>query len=179
MLSGPSGVGKGSVLAAALALRPELRVGVSMTTRPPRPGETEGVDYFFVTREEFAALVREGQLLEHAKFSGNWYGTPRAQVLAELAAGATVVLEIDLAGARQVKQAVPEAFTVFVEPPSMVELANRLRSRGTEDGDEVDRRLRVAESEVAQAHEFDAVLVNTDIVETAQALLDLLDASEV
>ena len=100
-------------------------------------------------------------------------------MLAELAAGATVVLEIDLAGARQVKQAVPEAFTVFVEPPSMVELANRLRSRGTEDGDEVDRRLRVAESEVAQAHEFDAVLVNTDIVETAQALLDLLDASEV
>lgn len=158
-------------------MRPELRVSVSLTTRSPRPGEVDGVDYHFVGRKEFKSLVADGGMLEHAQFSGNLYGTPRAEVVHALAAGHTVMLEIDLAGARQVKAAMPEALTVFVEPPSMVELAARLRSRGTEDGDEVDRRLRAAEQEIAAAGEFDAVLVNTDIVDTAVALLDLIDST--
>lgn len=177
VVSGPSGVGKGSVVAAARRARPDLELSVSVTTRPPRAGEVNGVDYHFVTRREFKAMVQAGDMLEHAEFAGQFYGTPRGEVLRSLAAGATIVLEIELEGARQVKAAVPEALTVFLEPPSMFELASRLRSRGTEDADEVDRRLRTAEKEIAAASEFDAVLVNTDIAATAQALLDLLDAS--
>lgn len=176
MLSGPSGVGKGSVVAAAQTMMPDLQVSVSMTTRQPRPGEVDGVDYYFVSRKQFKQRVAAGEMLEHAEFAGNWYGTPRAEVVHALAAGATVVLEIDLEGARQVKDAMPEALTVFIAPPSMFELAARLRSRGTEDADEVDRRLRVAEKEVAHAHEFDVTLVNADIQQTAAELLDLLDA---
>ncbi|MDQ1248082.1 MAG: guanylate kinase [Actinomycetota bacterium] len=177
MVSGPSGVGKGSVVAAARSVRPDLRLSVSVTTRPPRVGEVDGESYHFVSRRRFRAMVEAGDMLEHAEFSGQLYGTPRSEVLHALADGATVVLEIELEGARQVKAAMPEALTVFLEPPSMFELASRLRSRGTEDADEVDRRLRTAEQEIAAAHEFDAVLVNTDIAATAQALLDLLDAS--
>lgn len=177
MVSGPSGVGKGSVVAAARKVRPELRLSTSVTTRPPRAGEVDGVDYHFVSRREFKDMVKAGNMLEHAEFAGQLYGTPRAEVLHDLAAGATVMLEIELEGARQVKAAMPESLTVFLEPPSMFELASRLRSRGTEDADEVDRRLRTAEKELAAAGEFDVVLVNTDISETAQALLDLLDAS--
>lgn len=175
VVSGPSGVGKGTVVAAAQKLRPNIQVSVSMTTRKPRPGEVDGVDYYFVSRKQFKARVAAGEMLEHAEFAGNWYGTPRAEVAYALAQGATVVLEIDVEGARQVKVAMPEAMTVFIAPPSMFELAARLRSRGTEDADEVDRRLRVAEKEVAHAHEFDVTLVNADIQQTAGELLDLLD----
>jgi guanylate kinase len=136
-----------------------------------------GVDYHFVSRREFKDRVAAGDMLEHAEFAGQWYGTPRSEVLHALAEGHTVVLEIELEGARQVKAAVPEALTVFIEPPSMVELAARLRSRGTEDAEEVDRRLRTAEREIAHAHEFQAILVNTDVEDTAKALLHFIDVS--
>lgn len=177
VVSGPSGVGKGTVVAEAVRMRPELQVSVSVTTRPPRPGEVDGVQYHFVTRRDFKERVAAGDMLEYAEFAGNLYGTPRAEVLRALASGATVMLEIDLEGARQVKRGVPESLTVFMEPPSMFELASRLRSRGTEDAESVDRRLRVAEKELAAAGEFDARLVNTDVSETARALLDLLDGA--
>lgn len=173
VVSGPSGVGKGTVVAEAKRLRPELLLSVSMTTREPRPGETDGVEYHFVSRRDFKERIKAGQMLEHAEFSGNLYGTPRGDVLRALADGRTVVLEIEVEGARQVKAAMPEALTVFLEPPSMFELAARLRSRGTEDSAEVDRRLRVAEREMAARGEFDVQLVNTDVGETARALLEL------
>lgn len=173
VVSGPSGVGKGTVVAEARRLRPDLLLSVSMTTREPRPGELDGVQYHFVTRREFRERIEGGQMLEYAEFAGQLYGTPRAEVLRALAEGRTVLLEIELEGARQVKSAMPEALTVFLEPPSMFELAARLRSRATEDAAEVDHRLRVAEREMAARGEFDARLVNTDVGETARALLEL------
>lgn len=177
VVSGPSGVGKGTVVAEARRMRPELTLSVSVTTRDPRPGEIDGVDYHFVSRRDFKARIAAGDMLEYAEFAGQYYGTPRSEVLHALADGQTVVLEIELEGARQVKTAVPDALTVFLEPPSMVELAVRLRSRGTEDADDVDRRLRAAEREIAHAHEFQATLVNTDVEMTAKALLDFIDSS--
>ncbi len=135
------------------------------------------MDYHFVTRREFKKRVAAGDMLEFAEFAGQMYGTPRSEVLHALAKGHTVLLEIELEGARQVKAAVPEALTVFIEPPSMVELAARLRSRGTEDAEDVDRRLRTAEREIAHAHEFQITLVNTDVEDTAKALLDFIDIS--
>lgn len=177
VVSGPSGVGKGTVVAEARRRRPELLLSVSATTRSPRPGEVDGVAYFFTDRARFNELVAEGQMLEHAEFAGNLYGTPRRPVMTALAAGSTVILEIDLAGARQVKVAMPDAITVFIAPPSMVELAARLRGRGTEDAAGMDRRLRVAEAEIAASGEFDAILINTEVNETATALLDLADSS--
>lgn len=176
MVSGPSGVGKGTVVAEAMRRRPDLLLSVSMTTREPRPGESDGVQYHFVSRREFKERIEAGQMLEFAEFSGHLYGTPRSEVLQALAEGRTVLLEIEVEGARQVKAAMPEALTVFLEPPSMFELAARLRTRGTEDGAEVDRRLRVAEREMAARGEFDARLVNTDVGETAGSLLELCHA---
>lgn len=158
-------------------MRPSLKVSVSATTRAPRAGEIDGVDYHFLSRGEFKERIGAGEMLEYAEFSGNLYGTPRREVLMALAEGSTVLLEIELQGARQIKAAMPESLTVFLEPPSMFELAARLRARGTEDAEEVDRRLRVAEEEVAAAEEFDAVLVNTDVQHTAHELLGLIDAS--
>lgn len=175
VISGPSGVGKGTVIAAAMKQRPELLLSVSATTREPRPGEIDGRSYHYLTRQEFLRRRAEGEMLESAEFAGNLYGTPRLAVSEALAAGRTVLLEIDLAGARQVKAAMPAAVTVFLAPPSMFDLAARLRSRGTEDPVAVDRRLQVAESELAARGEFDAVLVNTDVGDTARALLDLMD----
>ncbi|MFI0432824.1 MAG: guanylate kinase [Candidatus Nanopelagicales bacterium] len=173
MVSGPSGVGKGTVVAEARRLRPDLLLSVSMTTREPRKGEADGVQYHFVSRREFKERIEARQMLEYAEFAGHLYGTPRTDVLRALADGRTVVLEIEVEGARQVKAAMPESLTVFLEPPSMFELAARLRSRGTEDAAEVDRRLRVAEREMAARGEFDARLINTDVGETARALLEL------
>jgi len=176
VVSGPSGVGKGTVVSEAVHLRPSLQVSVSATTRPPRAGETDGVEYHFLSRSEFKSRIADGEMLEYAEFSGHLYGTPRAEVLKALAAGRTVLLEIELQGARQIKTAMPDSLTVFLQPPSMFELAARLRSRGTEDAEEVDRRLRVAEGEIAAAGEFDVTLVNTDVQQTATELLRLLDA---
>ena len=175
VVSGPSGVGKGTVVREALALRPSLRLSLSWTTRMPRPGEVNGEHYTFVSRNEFRTLVDSGAMLEYAEFAGNLYGTPRAEVSRRLADGATVLLEIDTQGARQIKRAVPSALTVFLRPPSMFELASRLRSRGTEDVETVDRRLRAAETELALADEFDTQIINTEVRPCAQQLLEFID----
>ena len=174
MLSGPSGVGKGTVLRAIRATRPEVWLSVSVTTRPPRPGETDGVEYHFVDDAEFTELAETGALLEHATYAGHRYGTPRGPVEDRLAAGRPALLEIELQGARQVRAAMPDALLVFLAPPSLDELVRRLVGRGTEDPAVVARRMAVAEEELAGEHEFDVVVVNDDVQSAADRVVSLM-----
>ena len=178
VLSGPSGVGKGSVIAVVRARHPEVWLSVSVTTRAPRPGETDGVEYHFVDQAEYDRMVAADELLEHATYAGNSYGTPRAPVLETLARGVPALLEIELQGARQVKARMPEAHLVFLAPPSFDELARRLTGRGTEDPERVRRRLDVARIEMAAEDEFEAVVVNDDLERAADALVALMTTSE-
>jgi len=162
------------VVAALRQRCPELWLSVSATTRAPRPGERDGVDYRFVTRERFAAMVAAGELLEHNEHFGNFYGTPREPVARQLAAGVPTLLEIEPAGARQVRAAMPDARLVFLTPPSMAELRRRLVGRATEAPELVAQRLARAELELAAAAEFDAVVVNDDVRRVVARLLELM-----
>lgn len=175
VLSGPSGVGKGTVVARLRTIAPQVWISVSCTTRAPRPGETDGIAYHFVDATEFDRMVAAGELLEHAEFAGNRYGTPRAPVLAHLAACTPTLLEIDLQGARQVRESMPEARFVFLAPPSADELVRRIYGRGTESADDVATRLALAEGEMAAASEFDDVVVNHDVAEAAAEIAALLE----
>ncbi len=172
VVSGPSGVGKSTVVSEVLRLRPDVWLSVSVTTRQPRPGETDGVEYTFCTREEFDALATRGGLLEWAEFAGNRYGTPRDAVEQHRAAGHPVLLEIEVQGARQVRSASPDATLVFLAPPSVDVLRERLTGRGTEDDAALQARFAAAEAELAAASEFDHVLVNADVGQCAMALID-------
>ncbi|OOQ53625.1 guanylate kinase [Streptomyces antibioticus] len=154
---------------------PELWLSVSATTRRPRPGEKHGVHYFFVSDDEMDKLIANGELLEWAEFAGNRYGTPRAAVLERLEAGEPVLLEIDLQGARQVRESMPEARLVFLAPPSWEELVRRLTGRGTEPPEVIERRLEAAKVELAAEPEFDETLVNTSVEDVARELLALTD----
>jgi guanylate kinase len=174
VLSGPSGVGKSTVVAYLRRHHPELWVSVSATTRHPRPGEVHGVHYLFVDDDRFDRLIADGELLEWAVFAGHRYGTPRRPVLDRLAAGQPVLLEIDLQGARQVRDAVADALLVFLSPPSWDELVRRLNRRGTERPDVVEQRLSTARGELAAEPEFDVTLVNTSVQDVAERLLTLL-----
>ena len=174
VLTGPSGVGKGTVVAHARRLAPEVWVSISATTRAPRPGEVHGQHYYFWTDERFDAEVAAGGLLEWASFAGSRYGTPRAEVEAHLAAGRSVLLEIELQGARQVCAHTPEALLVFLTPPSFDELESRLRGRGTEEAGAVARRLARARVELAASDEFHHTIVNDDVTRAARELVDLL-----
>ncbi|EGX61298.1 guanylate kinase [Streptomyces zinciresistens K42] len=175
VLSGPSGVGKSTVVAHMRKEHPEVWLSVSATTRKPRPGERHGVHYFFVTDEEMDKLIANGELLEWAEFAGNRYGTPRAAVLERLEAGEPVLLEIDLQGARQVRESMAEAQLVFLAPPSWEELVRRLTGRGTEPPEVIERRLAAAKIELAAEPEFDVTLVNTSVEDVARELLALMD----
>jgi guanylate kinase len=170
VLSGPSGVGKGTVVAELRRLVPHVWVSVSATTRSPRPGEQDGREYSFVDRDTFAAMTAAGEFLEHDEHFGNRYGTPRQPVLDHLAAGVPTLLEIDLSGARQVRAQALEAQFVFLAPPSVDELVHRLAGRGTESPAALADRLARAELEMAAAPEFDHVVVNRDV---RQAALDV------
>lgn len=174
VLSGPSGVGKGTVVAAARKIDPNLWCSVSATTRDRRPDEVEGVHYYFMAEEEFRALVDSGGFLEWAGYAGHHYGTPKTPVLERLAAGRAVLLEIDLAGARQIRQALPLAHMVFLAPPSWEDLQSRLVGRGTEDPAAIARRLERAREELAAVSEFDRVIVNDSVDRAARELLSLL-----
>ena len=176
VLAGPSGVGKSSIVDELRRRLPQLLFSVSATTRDPRPGEVEGRDYHFVGPAGFDRLIERGELLEWAEIHGGLQrsGTPRAPVEGALAAGRPVLVEVDLNGARAIKAAMPEAVTVFVEPPSLDELKRRLRSRGTESEQQYARRLQTAVDELAARDEFDVALVNHDVQVVAAKLVELL-----
>ncbi|HVE63057.1 MAG TPA: guanylate kinase [Mycobacteriales bacterium] len=177
VLSGPSGVGKGTVVDAVRRALPDVWVPVSYTTRAPRPGETDGVEYRFVGDADFARLVAGGELLEYDAHFDASYGTPRVPVERRLASGVSVLLEIDIEGARQVRAAKPDALLVFLAPPSFDELARRLAGRGTEDPERVRARLDRARLEMAADVEFDAVVVNDDVETAAARVVSLMVGS--
>lgn len=174
VLTGPSGVGKGTLLRQLLARHPELKVSISATTRQPRSGEVDGRDYFFLSPAEFAEKVAQGDLLEWAEFAGNWYGTPRSPVEVLIGAGENVLLEIELLGARQVRTHFPQALSIFVLPPSMTELERRIRDRNQDSEEAIHRRLERAAIEIAAASEFDVQLVNADLEQTLWELETLI-----
>ena len=174
VVSGPSGVGKSTVVQAVLRQAPEVWLSVSATTRAARPGEVDGEHYFFLTQEQFDELVAKGEFLEWATFAGNSYGTPRGPVDERRSQGIPVVLEIELFGARQVRKADAGARLVFLAPPSWEVLEARLRGRGTESEEAVAARLEAARVEMAAQGEFDEVVVNTDVETAAQTLVGFL-----
>jgi guanylate kinase len=170
VITGPSGVGKGTLIRGLLERIPELELSVSATTRAARPGERDGVDYHFLTQDEFERRVAAGDFVEHAASSGNRYGTLRSELERRLDVGVPVVLEIEVQGARQVRETVPDAVAVFISPPSRDALRVRLVGRGTDAAEEVDERLRTADRELESHHEFGHVVVNDRLEQATEEL---------
>lgn len=175
VLSGPSGVGKGTIYARLLERLPNLNVSISVTTRRPRKGEIDGVHYYFVGKDEFAAMRERGQLLEWAETVENYYGTPKAPVVEKLNAGTDVLLEIDVKGAKQIKASFPDSVTVFVLPPSEEELRRRLTGRGTETNEQIAARLALAKEEIAQSELFDYTVVNADLETAVDEVIKIIE----
>ncbi len=177
VIAGPTAVGKGTVIRRILETHPEIKLSVSATTRAPRPGEKDGVAYHFLSMQEFDSKIAAGQMLEYAVVHGtNKYGTLREPVEAALAAGQKLILEIDIQGARQVKQAMPEANLIFIAPPSWQDLVSRLSGRGTETAEEQARRLATARQELEAQSEFDHVVINDEVAECALQVVNLIQA---
>jgi guanylate kinase len=176
VITGPSGVGKGTLIRGLMERMPQLQLSVSATTRAPRPGEQDGVEYHFLTREEFDRRVAAGEFVEHADYAGRSYGTLRSELEGRVRAGVPVVLEIEVQGARQVRESVPKAVQVFIAPPSLDALRTRLIGRGTDDPEEVERRLRVAEEELTAQPEFGYVVVNDRLDDALEQLTAIVAA---
>jgi guanylate kinase len=174
VITGPSGVGKGTLIRTLRERMPELELSVSATTRAPRPGEQDGVDYHFLSDADFQRRVEAGKFVEHATYSGNRYGTLRAELERRTRAGHPVVLEIEVQGARQVRKTMPEALQIFIAPPSPDALRNRLVGRGTDDADQVQARLRTAEGELDARDEFARVVVNDRLDDAVDELTSIV-----
>lgn len=175
VIAGPTAVGKGTVVRHLIEAHPEIRLSISATTRAPRPGEIDGVDYYFWSMARFDEAIANNEMLEHATVHGlNRYGTPRAAVESALAKGEKIVLEIDIQGAKQIKESMPEALTIFILPPSWEELVRRLSTRGTENPAEQAKRLETALVELAAAEEFDFSVINDDVDKCANKVLELM-----
>lgn len=176
VLSGPSGAGKGTICSRLRAEMPNLTYSVSMTTRQPRVGEVEGVNYFFRDKEEFEELLKKDAFLEYAKVYDNYYGTPKKHVMDLLDQGKSVLLEIDIQGAMQVKERYSDAIFIYIVPPSLTELSARLRGRATDSEEVIDKRLSLACSELALAHRYDYIVVNDDLDEATEKTASILRA---
>jgi guanylate kinase len=174
VITGPSGVGKGTLIRSLVQQVPELEVAVSATTRPPRPGEVDGVDYHFMSEEEFERRVAAGEFVEHASYSGHRYGTLRAELENRLEAGVPVVLEIEIQGARQVRDAMPDAVQVFIAPPSLEALRARLVGRGTNSPRDMEARMRTAREEMQAQEEFPHVVVNDRLERAVGELVQIV-----
>lgn len=176
VLSGPSGAGKNTLLSAVLPRIPDLKYSVSATTRPPRPGEKDGVDYFFLQESEFQAKIAAGEFLEWAEFAGYRYGTPRRFVEECLEQGLTVITDINIEGARQIKKNLPSGVFVFLLPPSIQELQKRLHARGTDSSEAIDRRLKIALEEMAAIVDYDYWILNRDLEDACAELEAIIRA---
>lgn len=178
IISGPAGSGKGTVVAALREMMPEIGFSVSATTRAPRPGEAEGVNYYYVTREKFEQMMENGEILEHTEYAGNYYGTPVSEVEKCLGAGRDIILEIEVEGAAQIKSIRPDAVTVMLIPPDAATLEARLRGRGTETEEVILRRLARAREELPLAERYDYVVVNGDnaVEECARTIYGIIEA---
>lgn len=178
VLTGPSGVGKGTLVRSLLQRHPQLYLSISATTRSPRAGEIDGEHYYFVSRSDFKKMIAENQLLEWAEFAGNYYGTPRLPIEQQIAQGKSILLEIELEGARQIHRSFPSALRIFILPPSFAELEKRLRDRRQDADEAIALRLQRAQVEVDAADEFDLQIVNDDFNTALQQLETTMDLSQ-
>lgn len=176
LFSGPSGVGKDTVLDIILDKDERLQRSVSLTTREKRSGETDGKDYYFVTKDKFLEMVDGGQVLEYAQYGENIYGTPKAPVDRWLDEGKTVILKIEVKGAQKIRELYPDAVSIFLLPPSMQVLEERIRMRGTEDENDISRRLKIAKNEILRSADYDFVVVNDNIEEASNNVLGIIRA---
>lgn len=176
VVSGPSGVGKGTVVKELIGSNKDCALSVSATTRSPREGEAHGVNYFFITKEEFTQKINNNEMLEYAEYCSNFYGTPKDYVLKSVEQGKNIILEIEVQGALNVKKIIPEAVTVFVMPPSLQELEDRLRGRGTEKDEVVGQRLKTAIAEIKQAPQYDYIVVNNTVMQCVADIVSIIIA---
>lgn len=174
VITGPSGVGKGTIVRLLLANHPQLSLSISATTRKPRPGEIDGRDYYFVDRQKFEIMIDNNELLEWAEYAGNYYGTPKDKVEATLNLGKSILLEIELIGARAIEQIFPSALRIFILPPSLAELERRLRSRGKDSEKAIVRRLARAETEISASQEFAHCVINDNLEETIKKVEEII-----
>ena len=174
VISGPSGTGKGTVIQHLLEHHDRIQLSISATTRQPREGDINGVHYHFVSKEQFEEMIAQDAVLEYATYCDQYYGTPKAPIENWRSAGDDVILEIEVQGGAQVKQKCPDCVTIFILPPSLEELENRLRGRGTEEEEKIQKRLKTAKEELKEAERYDYTVVNTEVADTAERIMEII-----